>query len=79
MVSTFLPDSIKFKSLISKATADDEVPTPGYIHEELKQVRAIFFTISSIQRSYSTLLLIISLGEQSWNVLLGHTTEIRAC
>jgi hypothetical protein len=38
MVSTFLPDSLKYKSLISKATADDEVPTPGYIHEELKQV-----------------------------------------
>eukprot|EP00286_Rhodomonas_abbreviata_P022113 CAMPEP_0181314088 /NCGR_PEP_ID=MMETSP1101-20121128/14614_1 /TAXON_ID=46948 /ORGANISM="Rhodomonas abbreviata, Strain Caron Lab Isolate" /LENGTH=417 /DNA_ID=CAMNT_0023421123 /DNA_START=243 /DNA_END=1492 /DNA_ORIENTATION=- len=38
MVSTFLPDSMKYRNLVGKATSDDEVPTAGYLQEELKKL-----------------------------------------
>ena len=38
MVSRFIPDSIKYGSLIAKAAADDEVPTAGYLQEEIKKL-----------------------------------------
>lgn len=37
-MSRFIPDSIKYGSLVAKAAADDEVPTAGYLQEELKKM-----------------------------------------
>eukprot|EP00285_Hemiselmis_virescens_P001874 CAMPEP_0173413394 /NCGR_PEP_ID=MMETSP1356-20130122/81877_1 /TAXON_ID=77927 ORGANISM="Hemiselmis virescens, Strain PCC157" /NCGR_SAMPLE_ID=MMETSP1356 /ASSEMBLY_ACC=CAM_ASM_000847 /LENGTH=479 /DNA_ID=CAMNT_0014375427 /DNA_START=118 /DNA_END=1554 /DNA_ORIENTATION=- len=37
MVS-FLPDSLRYRQMIAKATSDDEAPAPGYLHEELRQL-----------------------------------------
>lgn len=38
MVSRFIPDSIKYGNLVAKAASDDEVPTAGYLQEELKKL-----------------------------------------
>ena len=38
MVSRFIPDSIKYGGLVAKAASDDEMPTAGYLQEELKKL-----------------------------------------